>query len=145
MTQRIATFLMFDGNAEEAMTFYVSLFANSEILHIERYGPGEMGAEGSVMHARFVLDSQQFTCIDSNVQHAFGFTPSMSLMIDCASDDEIATLYANLSEGGEVLMALDAYPFSQRFGWVADRYGVSWQLNLPYPELADLPAVGRAA
>ena len=61
----------------------------------------------------------------------FTFTPAMSLFVECRSDAELATLFERLSEGGEVLMPLDQYPFSRRYGWVSDKFGVSWQLNLP--------------
>jgi predicted 3-demethylubiquinone-9 3-methyltransferase (glyoxalase superfamily) len=121
---------MFEGKAEEAMNFYVSLFKESSVTSIRRYGPGEAGAEGSVMHASFVLDGQPFMCIDSSVKHAFTFTPAISLFVTCDSVGEVERLYAKLSEGGQILMPLDAYPFSKKYGWVADRFGVSWQLSL---------------
>ena len=128
--QKITTFLMFEGRAEEAMNFYKSLFNDSAITSITRYGPDEMGTEGSVMHATFALNGQTFMCIDSYVSHPFTFTPSMSLYVTCETEAEIDTLFARLSEGGEVLMPLDAYPFSRKFGWTADKFGVSWQLTL---------------
>ena len=129
MQPTITTFLMFDGKAEEAMTFYVSLFAGARILTVERYGKGEMGPEGSVKLATFDLAGQVFMCIDSPSKHAFTFTPSMSLFVDCG-EPEINTLFARLSEDGHVLMPLAEYPFSRKFGWVCDRFGVSWQLRL---------------
>jgi predicted 3-demethylubiquinone-9 3-methyltransferase (glyoxalase superfamily) len=128
--QKITPFLLFSGQAEEAMAFYLSLFDRSEVLDIQRYGPNEAGAEESVMHATFSLSGQQFACIDSYVQHAFTFTPAISLSVTCDSEDEIDRLFARLSEGGQVFMPLDAYPFSEKFAWIADRYGVSWQLTL---------------
>jgi predicted 3-demethylubiquinone-9 3-methyltransferase (glyoxalase superfamily) len=131
MTWKITPFLMFEGAAENAMNFYVSLFKGARIASIERYGPGQPGAEGSVKLARFAVGSQEFMCIDSPAKHAFTFTPSMSIFVDCESEAEIDGLFSRLSEGGQVMMPLDAYPFSRRFGWVADRFGVSWQLNLP--------------
>jgi predicted 3-demethylubiquinone-9 3-methyltransferase (glyoxalase superfamily) len=130
MNSKISTFLMFEGKAEEAMSFYVSLFKDSSVTSIRRYGPGEAGAEGSVMQAAFSLNGQQFMCIDSSVKHGFTFTPAMSIFVDCASETEVDTLFAKLSEGGQVLMPLGEYPFSRKFGWLADRYGVSWQLTL---------------
>jgi predicted 3-demethylubiquinone-9 3-methyltransferase (glyoxalase superfamily) len=130
MTQKITTFLMFDGKAEEAMNFYTSLFKNSGIVSIKRYGPGQAGAEGSVLQAVFELDGQKFVCVDSNTKHPFAFTPAISLFVNCGSEAEIGTLFRRLSEGGKVFMPLDAYGFSAKFGWVADRFGVSWQLNL---------------
>lgn len=131
MLQKITTFLMFEGTAEKAMDFYISLFPGSRILDIKRYGPEGPGADGSVMHATVSLAGQTFMCIDSAVKHAFGFTPAMSLFVTCETEAEIDDLFARLSDGGQVLMALDAYPFSRRFGWTNDRFGVSWQLTLP--------------
>jgi predicted 3-demethylubiquinone-9 3-methyltransferase (glyoxalase superfamily) len=131
MPQKITTFLMFEGNiAEEAMTFYISLFDDAEVLAITRYGPGEPGAEGSVMHATFKLAGQEYMAIDSAVHHAFTFTPSMSLYVQCETEAELERLFTALSEKGETLMPLDNYGFSTKFGWVSDRFGVSWQLNL---------------
>jgi len=128
--QKITTFLMFAGQAEEAMNFYISLFDRSEILSIQRYGPGEAGAEGSVVHATFTLHGQVFMCIDSSVKQPFTFTPAISLYVTCDTDEEIERVFAALAQGGRVLMPLAAYPFSPKFGWVADRFGVSWQLTL---------------
>jgi predicted 3-demethylubiquinone-9 3-methyltransferase (glyoxalase superfamily) len=126
----ITTFLMFEGRAEEAMTLYASLFDGAEIASIERYGAGEDGAEGTVKKATLRLPGQALIFFDSPVEHAFGFTPAISLFVDCGSEREVDELFAGLAEGGAVLMGLDAYPFSKRFGWVNDRFGVSWQLNL---------------
>ncbi|MFZ5813893.1 MAG: VOC family protein [Bacillota bacterium] len=128
--QKIIPFLMFTGQAEEAMNYYRSLFDRSEILSIRRYGPNEDGVEGSVMHATFSLNGQIFMCIDSSIQHGFGFTPSLSLYVTCETEEEIDRLFGKLSDGGAVLMPLDAYPFSPRYAWVSDRFGVSWQLAL---------------
>ncbi|WP_440071490.1 VOC family protein [Streptosporangium sp. OZ121] len=130
MSQKITTFLMFQGTAEEALTFYTSLFDDAEILAIARYGPEGPGVEGSVQHATFTLAGREYMAIDSNVQHAFGFTPSISLYVQCESEAEIERLYAALSENGQPLMPLGSYGFSKRFGWTNDRFGVSWQLNL---------------
>ena len=127
--QKITTFLMFEGQAEEAMTFYVSLFGDSGVLHAARYGPDGAGAEGSVQHAIFSLAGQQFMAIDSSVAHGFTFTPAISLYVRCDTEEEIDRLFDALSSGGEVLMELAQYPFARKFGWVADRYGVSWQLS----------------
>jgi predicted 3-demethylubiquinone-9 3-methyltransferase (glyoxalase superfamily) len=130
-TQKITTLMMFGGNAEEAMRFYISLFEDAEVLAISRYGPSDAGASGTVRHATFSLAGQQFTCIDSPVKHEFGFTPAISLYVQCDSDDEIDCLYGRLAEQGQELMPLGSYDFSAKFGWVNDRFGVSWQLNLP--------------
>jgi predicted 3-demethylubiquinone-9 3-methyltransferase (glyoxalase superfamily) len=128
--QKLVTFLMFDGQAEEAMNFYISLFEKSKILSITRYGPNEAGAEGTVMHAVFSLSGQEFMCIDSNIEHAFTFTPAMSIYVNCETEAEIDQLFEVLSHDGQVMMPLDRYPFSEKFAWLADRFGVSWQLSL---------------
>ena len=131
MPLRVRPFLMFEGKAEEAMTFYVSLFPDGKIVDIVRYGPGQAGAEGSVKVASFMVGGQTVMCIDSPPKHGFTFTPAFSLFVDCDSEEDIRRLSAALGEGGAVLMPLDAYGFSRRFTWLNDRYGVSWQLNLP--------------
>ena len=69
-------------------------------------------------------------CMDSNVKQVFTFTPATSLFVSCATEEEIDRLLAKLSQGGQVLMPLATYPFSPKFGWVADQFGDSWQLNL---------------
>ncbi len=130
MANSVRPFLMFQGKAEEAMQFYVSLIPGSEITGITRYGPGQPGAEGSVMRASFSLAGQTVLCIDSPVQHAFTFTPAFSLFVECESEEEIKRLASALGEGGAVLMPLSNYGFSRQFTWLNDRYGVSWQLNL---------------
>ena len=121
---------MFSGNAEEAMNFYTSLFDQSEIIEINRYGANEIGIEGTVLKGTFLLKGQLFRCTDSSVKHDFSFTPAMSFWVTCDTEEEINQVFENLSQAGKVLMPLDAYSFSQKFGWVEDKYGVSWQLNL---------------
>lgn len=128
--QKITPFLMFDGHAEAALNFYVALFPDSKIVRLTRYGPNEAGAEGSVMHALFSLNGQEFMCIDSNARHAFTFTPAISLYVTCDTEVELDGLFGKLAEQGQVHMPLARYPFSEKFGWLSDRYGVSWQLNL---------------
>jgi predicted 3-demethylubiquinone-9 3-methyltransferase (glyoxalase superfamily) len=132
MMAKVTPFLMFQGNAEEAMNYYTSLIGKSEITSITRYGPGEPGEEGSVMQAVFNLNGQDIMCIDSNIQHEFTFTPSFSLFLTCESEEEIDRLYEKLSEGGGVLMPISDYGFSKKFGWINDKFGVSWQLTLPH-------------
>lgn len=127
----VTPFLMFQGNAEEAMNHYISIIEDSEIISITRYGPNQPGAEGSVMHAAFSLKGQTFMCIDSNVKHEFTFTPSFSIYLTCESEAEIEKVYGALIDGGGAMMPLDNYGFSEKFGWIADKFGVSWQLNLP--------------
>lgn len=129
--KKITPFLMFQGKAEEAMNFYTSLIEDSAITHIVRYGPNEAGDEGSVMQATFTLKGQEFMCIDSNIKHQFTFTPSFSIYITCDTEEEIDRLYAQLSLDGALLMPINNYGFSTKFAWVNDKFGVSWQINLP--------------
>jgi predicted 3-demethylubiquinone-9 3-methyltransferase (glyoxalase superfamily) len=131
MAAKVSTFLMFEGKAEEAMNFYVSLFDGAAVASIRRYAKEGPGKEGSVVVASFTLKGQNFMCIDSYVSHGFGFTPATSIFVDCDTEAEVDTLFNKLSDGGKVLMPLDRYPFSRKFAWVADRFGVSWQINLP--------------
>jgi predicted 3-demethylubiquinone-9 3-methyltransferase (glyoxalase superfamily) len=126
----VEPFLMFEGKAEEAMNFYVSLFPDASVLDVKRYGPNQPGPEGSIMKASFSLSGQTVHCIDSPVKHAFTFTPAFSLYVQCGSEEEISRLYTELSAGGSALMPLGEYGFSRKFGWINDRFGVSWQLNL---------------
>ena len=129
MAQTVTPFLMFEGKAEEAMTFYVLLFSG-EVVSITRYGPDEPGPEGTVKRADFMLAGQHVICIDSHVKHAFTFTPAMSLFVECASETELDQVFVELSANGAVLMPPGNYGFSARFAWLNDRFGVSWQLNV---------------
>lgn len=130
MARAITPFLMFEGRAEEAMNFYVSLFAGSKVIRVERYGPGEPGREGSIKRASFRVCGQDLLCIDSPVSHAFTFTPSLSIFVECETEAELDEVFAQLSTNGQILMPLASYGFSKKFGWLNDRFGVSWQLNL---------------
>lgn len=130
MSANIATFLMFDGKAEEAVRFYVSLFDDAEITEMRYYASGDGGTEGAVMRTAFRLNGQAFMAIDTPVKHDFSFTPAMSLFIDCDEEAKLEALFAKLSQGGQILMPLGEYPFSRKFAWLSDRFGVSWQLNL---------------
>ncbi|MGN7388739.1 VOC family protein [Sporosarcina sp. SAFN-015] len=129
---KVTPFLMFQGGkAEEAMNYYTSLIEDSEITTVIRYGSNEPGGdEGTVMKATFTLKGQEFMCIDSNIKHQFTFTPSFSIYISCETDKEIDYLYEQLIEGGQALMPLGDYGFSKKFGWLNDKFGVSWQLDL---------------
>lgn len=104
------------------MNFYISLFGQSEVNSIMHH------EDGTVMHAVFTLRGQSFMCIDSIVEHAFTFTPAICLFVSFEIEEEINRVFERLSEGGQILMPLA--PVSEKFGWVADQYGVSWQLNL---------------
>ena len=131
MTQGLRTFLTFQGGAATAaLDLYRDVFADFELIAIERYGSAEAGPEGTVKVAQFRLADSEFSCADSPVDHAWGFTPAVSLWIDCDDNDELERLFGRLSDGGQVFMELADYGFSTRFGWVGDRHGVTWQLNL---------------
>lgn len=129
MKQKIHTFFTFFEQAETAMNFYISLFDDAAILSIERYKAGEAGKEGSVIKAVFHIKGQEYMCIDSPIKHDFTFTPAISLFVNCDSQEEIERLSEAFSLEGKFLMPLDNYGFSQKFCWVQDKFGVSWQLN----------------
>tara|TARA_R110002020_G_scaffold85914_5_gene211812 strand:+ start:64284 stop:64679 length:396 start_codon:yes stop_codon:yes gene_type:complete len=129
MKQKIRTFFTFFEQAEAAMNFYISLFDDAAILSIERYKAGEAGKEGSVIKAVFHIKGQEYMCIDSPIKHDFTFTPAISLFVNCDSQEEIERLSEAFSLEGKFLMPLDNYGFSQKFCWVQDKFGVSWQLN----------------
>jgi predicted 3-demethylubiquinone-9 3-methyltransferase (glyoxalase superfamily) len=126
----VEPFLMFTGQAEEAMNFYVSVIPGSEIGEISRYGANGPGPEGSIMKASFTLAGQPALCTDTFVKHGFTFTPSMSFFLTCDSEEEIRRLSSALGTEGKELMPLNSYGFSRLFAWVQDRFGVSWQLTL---------------
>jgi predicted 3-demethylubiquinone-9 3-methyltransferase (glyoxalase superfamily) len=132
MVQSVTPFLMFEGAAEAAATFYVELFDGARILELVRRGPGGPGTEGTIEKGVLSVGGQTLIIFDSPVHHAFGFTPAVSLFVGCESEDELRRLFAGLSDGGQVLMGPADYGFSRLFTWVNDRFGVSWQLNLPH-------------
>jgi len=131
MVRSVATHLMFTGDATAALELYASVFAEFRVQHIEHYGAGEAGAAGSVRRADILFGEHRIIAIDSPVKHAFTFTPSVSLFVDLDSAATLDAAFARLSQGGQVYMPIANYGFSQRFGWCSDRFGVSWQLNLP--------------
>jgi predicted 3-demethylubiquinone-9 3-methyltransferase (glyoxalase superfamily) len=116
MTQKITPFLWFNANAEDAANFYVSVFRNSKIVSISRYGDAGPGPKGSVMGVTFQLDGQDFHALNGGP--AFSFTPAISLFINCNSQQEVDELWEKLSAGGE----------KSRCGWLKDKYGLSWQV-----------------
>lgn len=130
MADSIRPFLMFAGQAEAAIDLYLSLFRDSELERVARYGPEGPGAEGTIMRATIRLGDQRLMCVDSPVEHEFAFTPAFSLFVDCASREEIEGLVEGLSQDGATLMPLGEYGFSRAYAWITDRFGVSWQLNL---------------
>lgn len=132
MTDTVRPFLMFQGGeGSAALDFYLSLFPDAKIDAIERYGAGGPGPQGTIKVATFTIGGQSVTCSDSFVKHAFTFTPSFSFFIDCGSEERVRELADRLKQGGGELMPVGNYGFSKLFAWVADRFGVSWQINCP--------------
>ena len=132
MQPKVHPFLMFQGGkAEEAMNFYTAVLPEARIDAIDRYGEGGPGKAGTVQLATFSVGDQRVMAIDSPVAHAFTFTPAFSFFVTCQSEDDLRRFAAALGEGGGVLMPPGDYGFSRLFTWLNDRFGVSWQLNLP--------------
>lgn len=129
VVKEINPFLMFASGAEAAMNFYMPLFPGSVIESLTHYGPEGPGTEGSVKQATLSLLGRRLEFFDSPVRHAFTFTPAISFAVACESAEEVDRLFTALSNGGQVLMGLDAYPFARRFAWVNDKFGVSWQMR----------------
>ena len=138
---KTTTFLTFVGDqcgkAQEAMDFYTSLFPNSEIKSTSQYAAGEPGgAPGLIKYAIFTLNGVDYMISENNYKHAWSFTPGVSIFVECSSDTEVQSLFDTLSSnGGQVMVPLDnygsdEYGFGKKFGWCADKYGISWQLNL---------------
>jgi predicted 3-demethylubiquinone-9 3-methyltransferase (glyoxalase superfamily) len=114
--QKITPFLWFDGKAEEAANFYVSIFKNSKINHVSRYGDAGPGPKGSVMIVSFQVEGQSFTALNGGPQYKF--TPAISLFVNCQDQAEVDHLWEKLSTGGA----------TQQCGWLTDKYGVTWQI-----------------
>lgn len=124
-------FLMFqNGDAQAALDLYLTVFPDSRMVRVDRYGEGGPGPAGTIKVAVFTLCGREFMCSDSPVKHNFSFTPASSTFVDFDSVSDLERTFRILSEGGKVLMPLNNYGFSERFGWLVDRFGVSWQLNL---------------
>jgi predicted 3-demethylubiquinone-9 3-methyltransferase (glyoxalase superfamily) len=114
--QKITPFLWFDGKAEEAMNFYTSIFKNSKIKSVSRYGEAGPGPKGTVMSGTFQLEGQEFIALNGGPQ--FKFNEAVSFFVDCRTQEEVDRLWERLSEGGE----------KQSCGWLKDKYGLSWQI-----------------
>jgi predicted 3-demethylubiquinone-9 3-methyltransferase (glyoxalase superfamily) len=114
--QKITPFLWFDGKAEEAMRFYVSIFKNSKVGAVTRYGDAGPGPKGTVMVVTFQLDGQEFIALNGGPQ--FTFSPAISFVVNCETQEEVDAFWEKLSEGGEKLQC----------GWLRDKYGLSWQI-----------------
>lgn len=124
------TFLMFETPAEQAMELYQRAFPDAVLEEVERYSAQDAGPEGSVKLATLTLAGHQLRIFHSPMHHEFGFTPAVSLFVECESEAEIEAAHAALAEGGQALMPLGEYEFAKRFVWLNDRFGVSWQLSL---------------
>jgi len=114
--QKITPFLWFDGKAEEAMNFYVSVFKNSKVGRVTRYGEGGPGPKGTVMSATFQLEGQEFFALNGGPQ--FTFSPAISFFVNCETQREVDELWEKLSQGGR----------EDQCGWLQDKYGLSWQI-----------------
>lgn len=114
--QKITPFLWFDSQAEEAANFYVSIFKNSKIVSIARYGKSGPGPEGGVMTVEFLLDGQKFVALNAGPR--FKFTEAISFVVNCETQQEVDEYWEKLLEGGEESMC----------GWLKDKYGLSWQI-----------------
>ncbi|MGC1188031.1 MAG: VOC family protein [Candidatus Acidiferrales bacterium] len=114
--QKITPFLWFDGKAEEAVNFYVSIFKNSKVAGITRYGDAGPGPKGSVMTATFELDGEKFVALNGGP--AYTFTPAISFVVNCETQEEVDDYWAKLSAGGKEVQC----------GWLQDKYGLSWQI-----------------
>lgn len=115
--QKISTCLWFNGQAEQAARFYTSIFKNSRIGEISYYGPNTPGTEGSVLTVAFQIEGQDFMALNGGPD--FQFTPAISFVVDCHSQEEVDTYWERLLEGG-------GRP--DQCGWLVDRFGVSWQI-----------------
>lgn len=138
MSSKLTPFLWFGTHAEDAMRFYTTIFERSRIISIQYYPEGIQegpmkGMEGRVLHGEFELAGERFLALDGGP--VFSFTPAISFFVSCATEAEWAALWAALSDGGTVLMPMEANDFTPCFGWVQDRYGLSWQLSVgPGPQ-----------
>ena len=130
MTTARPFFMFQGGTAQAALDLYFATFPDSQIVRIERYADGEPGPVGTIKVAVFTLCGSEFMCSDSPITHNFSFTAASSTFVAFDSAAELERVFGVLSQDGQVLMPLDNYGFSQRFGWINDRFGVSWQLNL---------------
>lgn len=114
--QKITPFLWFDGKAEEAANFYTSIFKNSKILHVARYGEAGPGPKGTAMVVSFEIEGQKFSALNGGPQYTF--SPAISFFVDCETQAEVDELWAKLTAGGKEVQC----------GWLTDKFGVSWQI-----------------
>ena len=125
---KVTPFLMFQGEAKPALALYREVFPDFEQFLLQEHADGELA--GQVAMARIRVGGQEIMLNDSPPVHDFTFTPASSLFLSCDDETQLRHLAEVLGDGGTVLMPVDNYGFSRLFAWVADRFGVSWQLNL---------------
>lgn len=132
--QKITPFLWFDRSAEEAMNYYVSVFPDSKLGNIQRYPKEEdlegpmKGFGGAILTGTFELAGLKFASLDGGP--LFKFNPSNNFMVSCDSAEQATKIFNKLNEGGQTMMPLQKYPFSEMYGWTADKYGLSWQVGV---------------
>lgn len=126
--QKITPYLWFNNNAQEAIEFYIDAFGDAKVKEVQEYPEGAPGLEGGFISGTFEIYGQEFICLNAGPE--FSFTPAISFFVCAKSEDEVNQLWAKLSDGGNVLMELGKYPFSERYGWCSDKFGVSWQVFL---------------
>ena len=114
--QKVTTFLWFNDQAEEAINLYVSIFKNSKIINMNRYGESETDGQGKVMTATFEIEGQEFMALNGGPHYQF--TPAISLFVSCVTQEEVDELWNKLSAGGE----------ESQCGWLKDKFGLSWQI-----------------
>lgn len=141
--QKITPFLWFDKNCEEAVNFYTSLFPNSKIETIQKYPDQALnshmeGMQGKVLTTVFELNGYRFMALDGGP--VFKPTPAISFFVNCKEAAEVDRLWKALSEGGKALMPLQKYDFSEKYGWIEDKFGISWQISIN-PKVQDDPII----
>ena len=124
--QKMTTFLMFEDRTQEAIDFYLSVFKNSKVVNQIN---NETDKTDAVQFRVIKINDMELILFDSPVHHEFTFTPAISLFINCESEEEINNLFEKITSDGSVLMPLDIYPFAKKYAWVADKFGVTWQLS----------------
>lgn len=133
MKKKISACLWLNGQAKEAAKFYTSVFQNSGITEVMRNtSSSPAGEEGSVLSVSFHIEDFEFLALNGGP--GFTMNPSISFFVHCKDENEADSLWKQLSDGGKVLMPINSYPFSRRYGWVQDKYGASWQIMIPQQE-----------
>lgn len=130
---QMKTHVMFQGDADDALALYRSVFPTFEITVEDRYGAGEALPEGAIKLAAARFAGHELMIYNSPPIHEFSFTPAVSLFVELDSESALETAFSQLSKDGQVLMPVGDYGFNARHGWLVDTFGLSWQLSLPHP------------